>query len=105
MTIDSKDIDTSIDQTQERERTKVPASTHSRRRAMFFEKVGGGKEIPFGKTLVLYRKHNGEDYFTTGLLTAQIKTVNGFKYEFSDDTLREVDTPQSFEYYLVPQIS
>lgn len=71
----------------------------TRRKAMFFEKVGGDKEIPFGKTLVL----NKGDYFTTGKLISKTETENGFEYLFVDD--RKEFAGESFDYWLLPVVS
>jgi hypothetical protein len=77
-----------------------------RRRAMFFEKVGGGKEVPFGKTLVLYKLKNGEDYFSTGKLKSKIQTENGYEYLFREDSASDglPDAATSFDYWLLPTL-
>lgn len=69
----------------------------TRRKAMFFEKVGSPKDIPFGKTLVL----NKADYFTTGKLVSKTEREHGFVYSFTDD---QSDGEHSFEYYLIPVV-
>ena len=73
-----------------------------RRKSMFFEKVGSPKEIPFKTTLFLYKKLNGEDYFTTGTLVSKTQTAEGFQYLFSDDQQRELVDAQEFSYWLLP---
>lgn len=60
----------------------------ARRKSMFFEKVGGSKEIPFKTTLFLYKKLNGVDYFTTGSLVSKTQTAEGFQYLFFDIRIR-----------------
>jgi homoserine acetyltransferase len=79
--------------------------TKSRHKAMFFEKVGSGKEIPFERTLVLCKQINGKDYFTTGVLTAQIKTSEGYRYEFLDDQQAGEAHPETFDFWLLPVVS
>lgn len=71
-----------------------------RRKAMFFEKVGGDKEIPFKTTLWLYKESGGKDYFTTGTLREKSETDTGFRYTFYDDKTGETD--HSFTHWLLP---
>lgn len=80
--------------------TTTPAK---RRKAMFFEKIGESKEIPFKTTLWLYREAGGKDhfdYFTTGALKEISETDTGFRYTFHDDKTGETD--HSFTHWLLP---
>ena len=86
----------------------APAKRATKRRAMFFEKVGGGKEIPFKTTIILCRLDPKGDYFTTGTLVSKTETAEGFQYLFNDnqvckDCFQE-NNPVKFDYWLQPVV-